>query len=137
MKIIVDTNVILDALTSREPWKEDAETIFRLVALDTVEAYITASSATDIYYLLNKYISGSKETKTVMEKLYSLFGVLDVTGADCLGALMSPISDYEDALMEQVARNNNVDYIVTRNDSDFICGQTKVITPKEFVGKFI
>ena len=56
MKALIDTNVIIDALTSREPWKESAEKIFLMTANQVMEAYITASSATDIYYLVKKYL---------------------------------------------------------------------------------
>lgn len=52
MRILIDTNVIIDALASREPWKENAEKIFIMAANNIVEMYITASSATDIYYLI-------------------------------------------------------------------------------------
>lgn len=52
MKILVDTNIIIDALTSREPFREDAEQVFLLAANQIEDMYITASSATDIYYLL-------------------------------------------------------------------------------------
>ena len=55
MKALIDTNVIVDALTSREPWKESAEKIFLMTANQVMDAYITASSATDIYYLVRKY----------------------------------------------------------------------------------
>ena len=50
MRVLIDTNVIIDALTSREPWKESAEKIFIMAANHVIEMYITASSATDIYY---------------------------------------------------------------------------------------
>ena len=48
MRILADTNVIIDALTSREPWNKSAEEIFLMAANHTIEMYITASSATDI-----------------------------------------------------------------------------------------
>ena len=52
MKALIDTNVIVDALTSRNPWKEGAEKIFLMAANRAADMYITASSATDIYYLV-------------------------------------------------------------------------------------
>ena len=56
MRILADTNVIIDALTSREPWNKSAEEIFLMAANHTIEMYITASSATDIYYLIRKHL---------------------------------------------------------------------------------
>ena len=57
MRILADTNVIIDALTSREPWNKSAEEIFLMAANHTIEMYITASSATDIYYLIRKHFT--------------------------------------------------------------------------------
>ena len=73
MKILVDTNVIIDALTGREPFRETAEQIFMIAANQTEEIYITASSATDIYYLLRKHLHSTEKAKHVMEKLYEIF----------------------------------------------------------------
>ena len=133
MRILADTNVIIDALTSREPWKESAEKIFLMAAEDRIEMYITASSATDIYYLVRKYLHNAETAKQVMEKLYSLVRILEVTANDCIDALVSPISDYEDAVVEKVASGKGIDYIVTRNIKDYQAGRTKVILPDDFV----
>lgn len=123
MKILVDTNVIIDALTSREPWKESAEKIFIMAANHIMDMYITASSATDIYYLIRKHLHNTELSKQVMGKLYSLIGILDVTGADCMDALASPMSDYEDAVAERVAAGAEVDYIVTRKYKGLSAGK--------------
>ena len=87
MKILVDTNGIIDALTSREPFREDAEQIFLLAANQIEDMYISASSATDIYYLVRKHLHNTEKAKNVMIKLYELFHILDVTSIDCQEAL--------------------------------------------------
>ena len=133
MKILIDTNVIIDALTSREPWNVSAEKIFIMAANHNIEMYITASSATDIYYLLRKHLHSTEMAKQVMGKLYVLAGILEVTGMDCAEALGSPIKDYEDAVVEKVAYRKDMDYIVTRNIKDYQAGNVKVILPDEFV----
>lgn len=53
--------------------------------------YITASSATDIYYLIRKHLRNAEQSKNIMSKLYQLFGVLDVTAKDCHDALVSEV----------------------------------------------
>lgn len=133
MKILLDTNVIIDALTSREPWNKSAEKIFLMGANHIVDMYITASSATDIYYLLRKFVKDTAGSKQIMSKLYSLIGILDVTAANCVEALASPISDYEDAVVEKVAASKEMDYIVTRNIKDYQEGAVKVILPDELI----
>ncbi len=136
MKILIDTNVVIDALTSREPWNEGAEKLFIMTANNIVNTYITASSATDIYYLVRKYLHNVEAAKQIMGKLYSLVGILEVKEEDCVDALASPIKDYEDAVIEQVARRSGMEYIITRNQKDYEAGLTKVFLPEDFV-KFI
>lgn len=136
MKILADTNVIIDALTSREPWNKSAEKIFLMAANQTIEMYITASSATDIYDLIRKYLHNTEAAKTIMGKLFSFTGILEVRADDCIDALASSINDYEDAVVEKVAHRNDMDYIVTRNIKDYQAGNTKIILPDDFV-KFV
>lgn len=133
MKVLIDTNVIIDALTSREPWNENAETIFIMAANHMMDMYITASSATDIYYLVRKYLHSADQAKQVMEKLYSLVGILTVSAAECIDALASSVSDYEDAVVERVSVKANVDYIITRNVKDYQQGMVKAISPNDFI----
>lgn len=133
MKILVDTNIIIDALTSREPFREDAEQIFLLAANQIEDMYITASSATDVYYLVRKYLHSTEQAKSVMAKLYELFHILDVTSADCQEALLSEVNDYEDAVISCCAFRNHMDYIVTRNIKDYERARTNVLSPGEFI----
>lgn len=133
MKILVDTNVVIDVLTGRKPWNESAEKIFLLGANHIMDMYITASSATEIYYIIRKHLHDIQAAKQVMGKLYSLMGILEVTGTDCVGAIASPITDYEDAVVEKVASRKDMDYIVTRNIKDYQNGSVKAILPDDFI----
>ena len=133
MKVLIDTNVIIDALTSRKPWSESAEQIFIMSANHMMDMYITASSATDIYYLVRKYLHGTDQAKQVMEKLYSFIGILTVSGAECIDALASAVSDYEDAVVERVSVKADMDFIITRNVKDYQQGMVKAISPDDFI----
>lgn len=133
MKVLMDTNVIVDALTSREPWKESAEKIFLMAANCVVDAYITASTVTDIYYLVRKYLHSTEQAKRVMGKLYSLMEILTVTRNECVDALASAVNDYEDAVIERTAAKADMDYIITRNVKDYQNGMIKAILPNDFI----
>lgn len=133
MKILIDTNIVIDALTAREPWNESAEKIFLMAANNIVDMYITASAATDIYYLIRKHLHNTETAKQVMGKLYSLTGILEVKEEDCVDALASPITDYKDAVVEQVARRSDMECIVTRNQKDYEAGSTKIFLPEDFI----
>lgn len=132
MKVLIDTNVIVDALMSREPWKESAEKIFLMAANRIMDVYITASSAADIYYLVRKCLHSTEQAKQVMGKLFSLMGILAVTEDECVDALASAVSDYEDAVIERTAVKAGMDYIITRNVKDYQGAMIKVMLPDDF-----
>lgn len=125
--------MIIDALTSREPWNESAEKIFIMAANHMMDMYITASLAPDIYYLVRKYLHSADQAKQVMEKLYSLVGILTVSGAECIDAIASSVSDYEDAIVERVSVKADMDYIITRKVKDYQPGMVKAIFPDDFI----
>lgn len=104
-----------------------------MIANQVMDAYITASSATDIYYLVRKYLHSAEQSKQVMGKLYSLMGILAVTGDECLDALASAVSDYEDAVIERTAVKAEMDCIITRNVKDYQDGMIKAILPDDFI----
>lgn len=133
MRILVDTNIIIDALTGREPFREAAEQVFLIAANRAEDMYITASSVTDIYYLVRKHLRSAEQAKEVMSKLFELFYILDVTSGDCMEALASEMKDYEDAVVSCCAYRSQIDYIVTRNIKDFAVSKVQAILPGEFM----
>ena len=133
MKTLIDTNVIVDALTSREPWKDSAEKIFLMIANQVMDAYITASSAAEIYYLARKYLHSTEQAKQVMGKLYFLMGILAVTRIECVDALASAVSDYEDAVIERTTVKADMDYIITKNVKDYQEGMVKAVLSDDFI----
>ena len=83
--------------------------------------------------MLRKHLHSTEKAKQVMEKLYEIFYILDVTSRDCREALLSDMKDYEDAVVSCCAARNQIDYIVTRNIKDFECSKVRVILPDEFM----
>ena len=133
MKILVDTNIVIDALTGREPFRESAEQIFLLAANQIEDLYITASSAADIYYLARKHFHNTEQSKNILSKLYQLFAILDVTSKDCQDALVSEVKDYENAVISCCAKRNQMNYIVTGNIKKYKDSRVKALLPDEFM----
>ena len=134
MKILVDTNVILDSLATREPYNKSADVIFDLIAKNHVKGYLNTSSVTDIYYILRKVL-GDTASRNEIRKILYVLQAIEVTKSDCQTALDSPISDFEDALIVVCADKVNLDYIVTRDDE--LLKLPNVISPNEFLSKII
>ena len=108
MRVLLDTCIVIDALQNREPFSADAQAIFLAVANRAIEGYITAKSITDIYYLTHRLTHSDKATRDILNKLFSLFGVLDTTANDCREAVFSDVSDYEDAVRRLTAHGIRV-----------------------------
>jgi len=133
MRVLIDTCIIIDAIQSREPFKDDAQKIFLHVANRTFDGFITAKSVADIYYLTHRHTHCDEDTRKVLSKLFTLFGILDTTGLDCRKAISSEMSDYEDAIMVETAINNDIDCIVTRNTKDYSKASIAIHAPDEFL----
>lgn len=135
MKATIDTNVILDCLLKREPFAVDAREIFNLSEHNDFSGFVTASSVTDIYYILRKTI-GSKRAVEAIRSLLMIFDLIDVVKNDLIAALELNMPDFEDALVASCAKRVGSEYIVTRNVKDFISSPVKPILPNEFIAGF-
>ena len=118
MKLMLDNNVLIDAITNRAPFSENARKILMLCAKETASGFISANSATDIFYVLQRLLGYEAANKAVWGLLQSLY-TITVTHADCIKALQMPIRDFEDALLVLCAIKIQPDYIVTR-DEEFL-----------------
>ncbi|MDO5330085.1 MAG: PIN domain-containing protein [Bacillota bacterium] len=137
MRALLDTCVLIDGLQGREPFRKDSEKIFLAAANEVFTGCITAKALTDIYYLMHRFNHSDKDSRTILEKLLSLFELLDTTGIDCQKALISSTSDYEDALMVETAIRSRVDCLVTRNEGDFKNYPIPIYSPKEFLKQIV
>lgn len=135
MKALIDTCVIVDVLQNREPFCEKAQTVFLAAANNQFTGCMTAKSATDIYYLTHRFTHDDKASRSVLNKLFMIFEVLDTAGMDCRHAIPSAISDFEDAVMVETAVRTEMNCIVTRNTKDFANSSVPVFTPHEFLEK--
>ncbi|MDR1801905.1 MAG: PIN domain-containing protein [Lachnospiraceae bacterium] len=135
MKLLIDTNIILDALLERKPWAYAAQKILLAIAEEAAYGCITASSLTDLHYLLRKYLHNNEKTRQVLLGLLESIDVLDVTKSDCQKAFDLPMVDYEDALLAYCALRHKVDLIVTRNPRHFEHSPVKPISPEDLLKK--
>ena len=135
MKVLIDTNVALDFMSSREPFATGAEKAFLLCCSDLIEAYIAANSFCDLHYVLQTYLHDEEETRSAMMFWLDIVKIAQTSEIDCINALNSRISDYEDAVIESIAKRMECEYIVTRNLKDFSNSSVPALSPEEFVLK--
>jgi len=131
IKAFLDTNVVLDIAMARPLFYEDASEVFLKINENKILGYISATSVTDIFYILNR---AKIDAFDYLKKLLKIVDVLGVDKDTIVSALNSGWTDFEDAVQAQVAIENEMDVIITRNTKDFQkTMKIKVITPKEFI----
>lgn len=133
MKLLIDTNVILDILLKREPFFGDSYQAIRTAIDNNDECCISVTAATDIFYIVRKALQSAEQAKEHLGSLARLAEFTDVLAVDALDALSSDIEDYEDAVVEAVACRIGADYILTRNIKDYVHSKVSAITPKELL----
>ena len=135
MKVLIDTNVILDVLTRREPHFESSAAFLKLCGMQ-VKGFIVANQTTDVFYLLRRAGIDAQSTKDIVKKLTDNITVLDITAKDVQNALNAEIGDYEDSLLACRAKRQKADYIVTRNEKDFNLSEVPALSPQAFIKQF-
>lgn len=130
MKILIDTNVILDVLCNRKEFVDDSAKVFKLCEVKKLTGYISALSIPNIVYIMRKELDEEK-IREVIDKLSLVFNIVDLKGDDLKKATTLDFSDYEDAVQSQQATRIKVDYIVTRNIKDYKNSKVMAIKPAE------
>ena len=133
ISVLFDTCIVMDLMQKREPFFDDAHTLFIAAANHQIEGCLTAKSILDIYYLLHRANHNIEDTKRSLSALMDLFKILDTTDVDCRKAVLSGISDFEDAVMTETAVREHVDCIVTRNLKDFKNTAVKILAPENLI----
>jgi predicted nucleic acid-binding protein len=132
VRVLFDTNVVLDHLLEREPFVDAAEQLLSLVDAGEVEGLICSTTATTIHYLAAKAVGASAAVEYLRE-LLSIFDVACVDKDVLRTALDAGFADFEDAVVHEAARRAGASAIVTRDASDFARSQLPVFSPIELL----
>lgn len=135
MVVLVDTNIIIDALANREPYADNAKKILEKCAAREVTGILAAHSIPNMFYIFRKNFS-QDERRFLLKNLCNIFKISDLNAKKILAALENEkFVDFEDCLQEECAVESMADYIVTRNPADFANSRVKVILPEDFLKK--
>lgn len=132
MRILIDTDVILDLMLARRPFHLDADEIFVKLQNKEFDGYISAITPVNVFYISRK-IKDKTIAFSLVGKLLSLVRVARCDAAIFKNALSLGFSDYEDAVQCSAAIAENLDGIVTRDTKDFNNSPLKIFTPVEFL----
>lgn len=132
MRVLFDTNIILDVLLARTPHVGPAMALLDRVAATTLDGLLGATTLTTIHYLATKAV-GPRAAQGHLRTLLSLFEVAPVTRAVLTDALDLEFPDYEDAVLHEAARHAGAGAIVTRDPKGFARARLKVYAPDELL----
>ena len=137
MRVLVDTNVIIDVLQNRQPWCVSGKKIFLAIANKQIIGCITAKQIADIHYFSRKQFKEQENVdvkcRTVITKLMALFELVDTLGIDCQDAIAYENNDYEDAIMISSAVRSGIEAIITRDSSHYKAAPIPVYSADDFV----
>ncbi len=133
MKILFDTNIILDVLLNREPFVELSANLVSSVENKSIEGYLCATTITTLDYLISKEINRNK-TRAEIRKLLNLFQISEVNLKVLEMSINSAFKDFEDAVQYYSGECSNINGLVTRNTKDYKQAKLPIYTPDELWG---
>ncbi len=135
MQVLIDTNVILDVLLNRPQFVQDATEILRLSG-NKIEAYVSATDITDIYFIAQKEIRDKEQVRNLLKRLIKVVHVAGISEQDIINALNAAWIDFEDSVQNAIAESHNFEAIITRNPADFKKSSLAIYSPKDFLEQF-
>lgn len=133
VKILIDTDVILDFFFDREPFSENAAKILSLCESKEIKGFVTPVIISNVYYILRQTAKHEKVIEK-LKMLVSIAEILVINKDSILQALNSDFKDFEDALQNYSAElYKEIDIIITRNTKDYKNSSLGVMTPDNYL----
>jgi len=132
VKVLIDTNVIVDVALEREPFYAESDRILTFVEEGQIQGYVSASTFSDLYYIIRRD-KGRDWTLDFLRQLATFCQVATVDNSVISIALTCNFKDFEDAIQYSTAVINLIDAIVTRNPRDFPVNTPRIVTPNQLI----
>jgi len=135
MKVLLDTNIIIDCLVKREPYFPHSQEVLSVCLNGRATTYMATHTVADIYYIARKHKPDLQHNLLVkaIVMFTKMLNTVNLTAADVEAASLLRFSDFEDALMSQCAVKIKADYIITRNIKDFVNSTVEAMSPDAFL----
>lgn len=132
MKILFDTNVVLDVFQFREPHYEASAFAINAVLTGKVTGFFPAHAVATVDYVLRKHADRPTAIGAITWLLDS-FEIIPCETSVLRLAVQSAFSDFEDGVVAFSAQKADCTFIVTRNTGDFSASPVAALTPAEFL----
>ena len=135
MKILIDTNVLLDYVLCREPFFKSSADVLHFCVDNGTERAMAAHSILNMWFILRKLMPEDDRRNTLID-LSKAISVIPVDYVKICNALIrKEFKDFEDCVQEECAVSFGADYIITRNVQDFTASRIPALTPEDFLNK--
>lgn len=131
-KILIDTNILLDAAMEERPGFAFANLLLEDVACQEVDAYVAAASLKDVYYVLSRYWD-EPSARAYIAALADLLGLVAVDEAVCRQAMVSDEPDYEDGIVRVCAEQIGAQIIISRDAKAYSRSLCKKLSAQEYM----
>lgn len=131
MRVLFDTNVLLDALLAREPFVADAAFLLETVESGQVEGFMSATTVTDVHYLVARQTRSTEVAIAAVTRLLALMEICAVDRGVLEQAIALGLTDFEDAVQVAAAIKLGLEAIVTRDVDGFTGSPILVLSPKD------
>lgn len=129
---LIDTNIILDVVISRQPWANDAALLLDLIVRGKATGYVASHSITTIASVVQKS-AGRVAGATAIADLLGILAVVPLDAGDFQRALVFGLIDYEDAVQVAAALKVGANAVITRNSKDYAGGPARCLSAGEAV----
>jgi predicted nucleic acid-binding protein len=130
MRVLFDTNVLLDALLAREPFAMNAAFLLKAVEAEKLEGFVSATTMTDVHYIVKRQTKNDVTAMSAVSRLLALMEICAVDRSVLEQAVALGFSDFEDAVQIGCAISLGLDAIVTRDVSGFAGSPISAILPE-------
>jgi len=131
MRVLFDTNILLDALLAREPFVADAAFLLETVESGQVEGFMSATTVTDVHYLVGRQTKSAEVAIAAVTRLLALMEICAVDRSVLEQAIALGLTDFEDAVQVASAMKLGLEAIVTRDVDGFTGSPILVLSPKD------
>lgn len=131
-KVFVDTDIVLDLLSARQPHYKYAAELFSLADEKLIKVYVSSLTFANVNYILSKQLLAGQARKMLL-KFKALVNVLSVNDKIIELALASDFRDFEDAIQYNTAIENSITTLLTRNLKDFKKAEITILTAQQYL----
>jgi predicted nucleic acid-binding protein len=131
MRVLFDTNVLLDVLLAREPFMADAAFLLEAIESGKIEGFMSATTVTDVHYLVGRQTKNPETAITAVIRLLALMEICTVDRRVLEQAIELNLTDFEDAVQVACAITQSLDAIISRDVAGFINSPIVALSPKE------